>query len=229
MRTIHFRSLSIGVLALLAFAGNAVAQTRSSAVLNTAEVQQLVKRAEPADHARLSAHFAALADEYMIAARRHTAMSKAFDGNPNRQSATGMRDHARRLAELDAKSAASLRELAAHHDALAAGKPSNAPSGAARFEGGAGAPEPTERELSALAARASTPADHRGLEEYFLTLAKRYTADAERHAQMAATYRGTRIAIAADHCERLVALSRDSAKEATAAAALHRGLAGVAR
>jgi len=229
MRTIHVRSLSIGAFALLAFAGSAAAQTPPSAVLNTLEVRKLVASAEPGDHARLSAHFAALADEYTTTARRHTAMSRAFDGNPNRQSATGMRDHARRLAELDAKSAATLRELAAHHDALAAGKPSNVPGGAARFEGGAGAPEPTEQELSALAAKASTPADHRGLEEYFLTLARRYTADAERHALMAATYRGTRIAMAADHCERLVALSRDSAKEASAAAALHASLAGVAR
>ena len=55
-----------------------------------------------------------------------------------------------------------------------------------------------------MAAKASTPADHHALEEYFLTLAKRYTADANEHAATANTYRGTRIAQAAVHCDRLV-------------------------
>ena len=80
-----------------------------------------------------------------------------------------------------------------------------------------------------MAAKASTPADHRALEEYFLTLAKRYTADANEHVAMANTYRGTRIAQAAVHCDRLVKLSKDEAKEATEAAAMHKQLAAVAR
>jgi hypothetical protein len=42
-------------------------------------------------------------------------------------------------------------------------------------------------------------------------------------------YRGTRIAQAAVHHDRLAVLSRDSAKEVTAAAAMHKQLAGVAR
>ena len=80
-----------------------------------------------------------------------------------------------------------------------------------------------------MAAKASTPADHRGLEEYFLTLAKRYTAAANEHVAMANTYRGTRIAQAAVHCDRLVKLSKDEAKKATEAAAMHKQIAGVAR
>ena len=52
-----------------------------------------------------------------------------------------------------------------------------------------------------MAAKASTPAEHRALEEYFLTLAKRYTADATEHATTANTYRGTRTAQAAVHCD----------------------------
>ena len=106
---------------------------------------------------------------------------------------------------------------------------STIPAGSGRFESGAGAPAPTDEELRALAARASTPADHRALEEYFLTAATRYTADANEHATMAAVYRGTRIASAAVHCDRLVTLSRDEAKEANAAAARHKDLAGVVR
>jgi hypothetical protein len=80
-----------------------------------------------------------------------------------------------------------------------------------------------------MAAKASTPADHRALEEYFLTLAKRYTAQASEHATTASTYRGTKVAQAAVHCDNLVRMSRDAAKEATEAAAMHKQLAGVAR
>ncbi len=46
---------------------------------------------------------------------------------------------------------------------------------------------------------------------------------------MANAYRGTRIAQAAVHCDRLVTLSRDEAKEATEAAAMHKQLANIAR
>ena len=125
--------------------------------------------------------------------------------------------------------ATTVRELAAYHEKAAAGTPATPPRGGSRFESGAGAPEPTERELSALAAKASTPTEHRALEEYFLTLAKRYTAEADAHATFAQTYRGTRIAQAAVHHDRLATLSRDAAKEANEAAAMHKQLAGIAR
>jgi hypothetical protein len=120
-------------------------------------------------------------------------------------------------------------ELAAYHQKLAAGIASNAPCGGAPFERGAGAPPPTWRELNALAAKASTPADHRALEEYFLTLAKRFSADVEEHVAMAAAYRGTRIAQSAVHCDELVKVSREAAKEATKAADEHKQLAEAPR
>jgi hypothetical protein len=157
MRTTHIRALSTAALAILTLAGGAAAQTTAPAVLSSLEVQQLVKRAEPADHARLAAHFAALS------------------------------------------------------------------------EGGAGAPAPSDEQLTALAGKASTPADHGALEEYFRTAAKRYTTEANEHVAMAQAYRGTRIASAAAHCDRLASLSRDEAKEATAAAEVHKQLAGAAR
>jgi hypothetical protein len=229
MRTLLIRSLSLPALAFLVLSGNAVAQDKSSALLNTLEVQQLVKRAEPGDNARLAAHFTALAERYAAEARRHTSMAQSFIGNPSRNLGTGMSAHCKRLADLNTQSANELRELAAYHQKLASGAVATPPVGGARFEGGAGAPAPTDQELNAMAAKASTPADHRALEEYFLTSAKRYTADANEHVAMANTYRGTRIAQAAVHCDRLVALSRDEAKEATAAAAMHKQLAGVAR
>jgi hypothetical protein len=229
MRTVHMRSLSLAAVAVLTMVGTTAAQDKSSGVLNRLEVQQLVARAEPGDHARLSGHFAALGDRYAAEAKRHISMSQSFVGNPSRNLGTGMSAHCKRLADLNTQSVTTVHELATYHEKLASGVPFTPPRGGARFQGGAGAPEPTEKELNALAAKASTPAEHRGLEEYFLTLAKRYTAEASEHATMAQTYRGTRIAQAAVHHDRLATLARDSAKEATEGAAMHKQLAAIAR
>jgi hypothetical protein len=229
MRTIHVRSLLSAALAVLAFAGSATAQEKSPAVLNTVEVQQLVKRAEPGDHARLAAHFIALAERYTADAKRHAEMSQSFVGNPSRNLGTGMSAHCKELAALNTQAARVVGELATYHQKLASGAAATAPTAGARFEAGAGAPEPSDQELKALAAKAGTPAEHRALAEYFLTLAKRYTADANEHAATAGAYRGTRIAQAAVHCDRLAELARKEAKEATDAAAMHKQLAGVAQ
>ena len=82
MRTLYLRSLSIAAVAVLTFAGGAAAQEKPSGLLNSLEVQQLVKRAEPGDSARLAAHFAALADRYVGEAKRHTSMAQSFVGTP---------------------------------------------------------------------------------------------------------------------------------------------------
>jgi hypothetical protein len=227
MRTL--RLLSLSAVGFLMFAGNAAAQDNSPAILNSLEVQQLVQHAGSGDNARLAAHFNALADGYEAEARRHTSMSTSFTGNLSRQMGTGMSAHCKELANLNTQSATELRELATYHQKLAAGTVATPPTVGTRFKAGAGAPAPTDRELDALAAKASTPADHHNLEEYFVTLAKRYTAEANAHAATANSYRGTKIAQAAAHCDRLVALAREEAKEATASAAMHKQLAGVAR
>jgi hypothetical protein len=229
MRTVHFHSLSLVAAAVLTLAASVAAQDRPAGLLNNLEVRQLVARAEPGDHAQLSAHFNALGDRYAAEAKRHISMSQSFIGNPSRNLGTGMSAHCKRLSDLNTQSATTVRELAAYHTKLASGTPATPPRDGARFQAGAGAPEPTEKELNALAAKASTPAEHRGLEEYFLTLAKRYTAEATEHVALAQAYRGTRIAQAAVHHDRLAGLSRDGAKEATAAAEMHKQLAGVGR
>jgi len=230
MRTILIRKWVVGALALMTVAGSAAAQTTSSPILNALEVQKLVASSDPGDNARLSAHFAALADRYAADAKRHNAMAQAFIAAPTRRApANTAADHCKRLAALNTQSAETLRELSAHHDKLAVGAATTVPKGGARFQGGAGAPEPTDADLSALAAKANTPADHHALEEYFVTAARRYSADANDHVAMAQAYRGTRMAQAAVHCDRIVALARDEAKEATAAAAMHKQLATVAR
>jgi hypothetical protein len=229
MRTVYLRSLSLAAVAVLTLTGGVAAQDTPSGLLNNLEVRQLVARREPGDQAQLSAHFNALADRYAAEAKRHISMSQSFVGNPSRNLGTGMSAHCKRLADLNTQSATTARELATYHSKLASGTPATPPRDGARFQAGAGAPEPTAQELNALAAKARTPAEHRGLEEYFLTLAKRYTAEANEHVALAQTYRGTRIAQAAVHHDRLAALAKDAAKEATEGAAMHKQLADVAR
>jgi hypothetical protein len=229
MRTLSIRIAAGAALVLATLVSSANAQA-TSPILNALEVQKLVASTDPADNARLSAHFAALAERYTREATRHDAMAQAFIASPTRRTPTNTAaDHCKRLAGLNTQAANSLRELAAYHEKRAAGAVAAVPKGAARFQAGAGAPEPSDDELTALAGRASTPADHHALEEYFQTAAKHYREAVNEHSSMAQAYRGTRIAQAAVHCDRLVSLSRDEAKEATEAAAMHKQLAGVAR
>jgi hypothetical protein len=229
MRTVYFRSFAIAATAVLTVTGIALAQENPTGLLNSLEVRQLVARAEPGDNARLVQHFSALATRYTAEAKKHTAMSHGFVGNPSRNFGTGMSAHCERLADLNTQEATTVRELAAYHEKLAAGTSATPPHDGVRFQGGAGASEPTGKELNALAAKASTPAEHRALEEYFFTLSKRYTAEANEHVTLAQTYRGTRLAQAAVHHDRLSGLSRDAAKEATTAAEMHKQLATVGR
>jgi hypothetical protein len=229
MKTVYVRALS-GVAALiLTFAGSAAAQDKPSALLNTLEVRQLVARAEPADNLRLSAHFNALRDRYAAEANRHTSMSQSFVGNPSHNLGAGMSVHCKRLADLNTQSATTVRELAAFHEKLAAGASAVLPAGSEQFQAGAGAREPNDKDLNALAAKASTPAEHHALEEYFRTLARRYDVDANEHATIAGALRGTRIEHAAISHSRLAELARDAAKEANEAAEMHKQLATVAR
>src|SRR4029453_6255829 len=140
MRTVHFRSLPLAAVAVLTLAASVAAQDKSTALLNTLEVQQLVKRAEPGDNARLAAHFTALADRYTAEAKRHASVAQSFVGNPSRNLGTGMSAHYKRLADLNTQSATEVRELATYHQKLATGAAAAPPAGGARFEGGAGAP-----------------------------------------------------------------------------------------
>jgi hypothetical protein len=157
MRTVHFRSLALAAVAALTFAASSAAQARAPGLLNNLEVRQLVARAEPGDHAQLSAHFTALADRYAAEAKRHISMSQSFIGNPNRNLCTGMSAHCKQLANLNTQSETTVRELTAYHAKLASGTPATAPKDGARFQGEAGAREPTEKELNALAAKAARP------------------------------------------------------------------------
>jgi hypothetical protein len=97
----------------------------------------------------------------------------------------------------------------------------------AKYQAGAEARQPSEADLSRQAIQASTTADHKVLQQYFEAFARRYDAEADGHAGMATLYRTTsRLAPAANHCDKLVTELRDIAKEARSAAAMHAMLAG---
>jgi hypothetical protein len=229
MRTVHFRSLSTAAIAVLMFAGSAAAQSHRSVILNSLQVRQLVERGDDGDHEQLAAHFGALSERYTRDATRHRSMAQDSVGNPSRSLTTGLNAHCSRLADLNTASAITLRELAAYHNTLTSGALATAPAGGAAFQAGAGAPEPTGKEVNAMAAKASTPGDHRLLEEYFLALAKRYTAEANQHTTWAQIYQGSRIATAAPLHHQAARSLRESARAATEAAAIHKSLAKVAR
>jgi hypothetical protein len=229
MRTILARSATSAALGALLLTGTAAAQEAPSRLLNSLEVEQLVSRGESDDHMRLQAHFTALSAQYEQDAKRHTSMSQRFIGNPSRNLGSTMRAHCQRLAALNTESATTLRELAKYHEQLAGGRSASPPSAGAPFQRGAGAPAPTDEELNALAAKATTPAEHRVLAGYFQAQSKRYAAEADQHVALAKTYRGTRIAQAAVQHERLAQLSRDAAKSASEAGEMHHGLADTTR
>ena len=221
--------LALAAVAILASATLAVAQAPSG-VFNKLDVQTLVAAGTPEANATLASHFAALADRYTAEAARHKDMAKAYASNGNRGVATNIAPHCARLADIATESATAAREMARYHEQLAGGNAPIAPKNAGAFQSGKGAPEPNAADLHHLAMMARTPADHRSLEEYFTTLAKKNTADAEDHVRMAQAYRaGVRKSLddPAAHCDRLAKLAREAATEATAAAELHRQLANV--
>ena len=225
MRTLHFASFVVALLALSI--ANATAET--SPVLNTIQVQKLVKSGTPADNAQLAAHFAALADQSASDAKRHETMSTAYAGHRSPAVGTAMGVHCDRLADLSRQAATTLGELAAHHRTLAAGGASTVPLNAAAYQSGKGARKPTGKDLGDLAATANTAADHRALMEYFQMTARRHAAAAANYARLAQTYLGTKIAAAGVNAEHLAVLSRDAEKEAIAAAIMHEDLAGWGR
>ena len=229
MRTVYFRSIGIATAAILGLSASVAAQEKSDAVLNTLEVRQLIAPAEPADNLRLSAHFDSLADRYTAEAKRHVFMSQSFVGNPSRNTGPGLSAHCKRLAELNTESATITRELAASYRKLAGGGAAILPKGAGRFHAESAAAAPKDKELTTRAAKASTPAEHRVLEEYFTALARRYDAEAKKHAAFASGLRTTRIEQAAAIHSRLWTLATNSAKEAAAGAQMHRELAAVGR
>lgn len=224
-----FYRVVVAAAAIVGTAALAAAQAPSG-VLNKLEVQKLVAAETPEASIALAGHFTALADRYTADAARHKAMGQAYKANANKSAATSAADHCARLATFAADSATTARELAKFHQDLAGGKAALVPKGAAALQGGKGAPEPTADELHHLAMMARTRTDHLSLEEYFLTVAKKNTAEAEDYVAVAKAYRaGVRKGTydPAVGFDRLAKLARDAAKEAAEAASLHKQLANI--
>jgi hypothetical protein len=221
--------VAVTAIAMLAAGPHAAAQERPPGLLNKLEVQTLVARGDPVDNDRLFAHFRVLWDRALTNAEQHESMAGSVTGNPNRSSGSGTPQHCTQLAVLERQSATTLRALTLYHKQLAEGVPATLPPGAARFEGGAGAPDPTQQELDALAARARSRTDHLALEEYLRTVATRHTRTADEHMLRALTFRGGRFANAAVHHEHLASVARDAARRATRAAEMQRQYAALGR
>lgn len=224
-----FYRIALAALALVGVATLAAAQA-SSGVLNKLEVQKLVAAETPEAGATLADHFTALADRYTADAADHKAMGQAYKANANRSAATSAAAHCERLATLATESATTTRELAKFYRDLAAGKTAVVPKGAVAFKGGKGAPDPTADQLHHLAMMAKSRTDHLALEEYFATIAKKNTAEAEDYVTLARAYRaGVRKGTydAAVTFDRLAKSARDAAKEAAEAASLHKQLANI--
>jgi hypothetical protein len=211
------RLLLLLSIVALALGGGLSAQSKP---LTASEVSQLIARGDPADHARLSAHFTALAERQAADVQIHTAMQQAY-ANSGKPSGLGMVNHCKALVGRAQESGASLRELSAYHSHLAGG--ASVTSGLAILEPATG--RPSDAELRRLAATAETAADHRALQNYFTSVATRDEREAADHAAYAKTWRGlTKVAAyqtqAAAH-DRTAAQLRAAAKEAHAAAAMH--------
>ena len=164
MRTFFVRALSVAALVALSFPPDVAAQGQSPAPLSEAQVQELISRGQPADHARLRAHFNELAEQSAAEAKRHASMQQSFAGNTKlAHMATSMAAHCKRLQDLNQTAAATLRELATEHGTLAAGAVYEPPQGGTRPQVDKGVP--SDNELANLAANATSAADHRKLEQ----------------------------------------------------------------
>lgn len=209
MKTYFVRFVVLSGFAALTPESHLIAQNSPSVPLNEAEVRQLIVRGEPADHARLSTHFTAMAQQYTTDAKRHESIGQAFSGNTKlAHIAVSQQEHCRQLSSRNLESVATFRELAAHHTKLAAGAVSVPPKASERIESGSGARVPTDAELTRLATTAES-------------------------AAYASSWRGmTRNPSApalAANWDRLVRQQRESATEARAAAAMHNQQATTAK
>lgn len=213
--TMPIRAASSFIAIVVAAAAlTAAPQGTSGPVLDEGELRQAMSATGAPDHAKLAAHYTALADRYGGDSARHAEMAKGYSTNTSRAGGPDMRGHCIALANLNAGMEKSARNLAKFHTDSAATAAKPAPSGSM---GGQMASHGKVGE----AEKAPAPSDHAAVAAYFNRVADRYTADAKMHDAMAAMYRTGRTAGMADHCERLARDARAAAKHAREAAAQH--------
>jgi hypothetical protein len=125
-----FAVVALGVAFTWVATASASAQDtkKSSGLLTAKQVQELIATAKtPADHMKLSKHFAALAAKYDAEAADHEMVAKAYRSLPTasetkRPGAPDTALHCDRLAESARAAAKEARELAAAHEHMAAAK-----------------------------------------------------------------------------------------------------------
>lgn len=192
--------------------------------LTTKQMEQLVAKAStPGEHAQLSTHFSEMAVKYSADADAHAVMAVGYLRNPGKPDGPTYGDpaiHCDRIAQRAREAAATARELATYHQRLAAGAPKSEVKAPMNH-----APLPmADVQVQELIVSARTPAEHVALRKQFATEAFRYAAEADRHAAMAAGYRGNpngRSNELAIHCDRFVQQMRDAATAARELATYH--------
>ena len=215
--TVPIRAASSFVAIVLAAAALTAAQRgTSSPILDEGGLRQAMSATGAPDHAKLAAHYTALADRYAADSARHAEMAKGYSTNTSRAGGPDMRGHCVALANLNAGMETSARKLAKFHRDNAGAASNPAPSGSGPMGG-----QMASHGNIGEAEKAPAPSDQAAVAAYFNRLADRYAGDARMHDAMAAMYRTGRTAGMADHCERLARDARAAAKHAREAAAQH--------
>jgi hypothetical protein len=227
MKTRYLAVVSFAFSFFLLSLVTTTAQDRAAALLSDAEVQQLTSRGEPGDHARLRAHYEAVAAQYTAETQRHNALARGYAGNTKLSNTTEATSaHCKRLADISQASATTAREMAAEHGKLAGGATAPAPARPAQGQAARRTGTLSDTELLDLVAKASTAADHRKMEEYFNAEATRYEREGANHTAYARSWRATAKAASAAtiaaHCDRIAAQRGDAAKELRAMATMHK-------
>lgn len=232
----NWRTYTVALLSMAALAASLPVLSAAQDVRTNKEMEEFVAKAStPAQHTALSQHFSDMAAQYEANADTHTALAAEYrrsPGNPNRR----LEDpgiHCESIARRAREAATSARALADYHERVAreglsrAKAPSKIPNISmpkVRY------PDLlTPKQVQELVAFARSPADHIKLSKHFATEAALDKADAESHAAMAAGYRastppGRRESLAV-HCDHLVQLIRESARDARDLASYHEKLA----
>jgi len=201
-----------------------------SGVLNKLEVQKFVAAETPIANLSLATHFNGLAEQFFAEAARQDAMAVVYKANANRSASTTAADRSARLATRARTWGVRARHLARYHSDVAAGREAVLPIGATALQGGYGAPEPSKEQLHKLALTARSRADHLALSEYYSTLARKQTADADNYVALASGYRaGVRHGSydAGFGYDRLAQTARKAAREAALAAERHQVFANI--
>ena len=128
MKMFRYLVIVIGISVMASAALSATQGTKASDLLTAKQVNALVATAKtPADHMKLSKHYAALAARYDAEANDHEVLAKVYKSGPNaaeskRPGAPDTAVHCDRLGQLARDAAKEARALAAAHEQMAAEK-----------------------------------------------------------------------------------------------------------